>query len=146
MIGFAFIATSGVTAFLSAPYLMQTRPELVMNGINAFSPHAQITWSIQVFAVLITLLATVIYSIYMLNRNILLSISALFLLIPSFTLPYLQNWYLPFIFIYVLIPENKKEIAATGLWLIFLIIMISFGGAAFNPIIIIDIFRKNFGF
>jgi hypothetical protein len=146
LLAFAFIAVSGATAYLSAPYLMETRPELVMNGINAFSPHAQITWQLQTFAVLLTLAATAIYSMYMLNKNSLLSLSALFLLIPSFTLPYLQNWYLPFIFIYILIPERKEEIAATGIWLIFLLIMLSFGGAAFNPLTISETFRRTFGF
>ncbi len=145
IVAVVFIAVTAFTAYLSAPYLMQTRPELVMNGINAFLPHAQITWQLQVFAVLLTLLGTVIYSAYMLNKNSLLSISALFLLLPSFVLPYFQNWYLPFVFIYLLIPQRRAEIAATSIWLIFLLIMLSFGGAAFNPVLILNNFRTTFG-
>ncbi len=138
----AFIGVSVFTGILSAPYLMQTRPELVMNGINAFSPHTQIGWQLQSFAVLLTLAATVIYSAYMLNRNSLLSFASLFLLLPSFILPYFQNWYLPFIFVYVLIPQRKQDIAVTIVWLIFVMVALSFGGAAFNPVVISDNFRS----
>lgn len=138
-----FIALTGFTAYLSAPYLMQTRAEFVMNGINGFLPHAQIDWVHQSSAVLLALTGTLIYAIYMFNKNSLLSISALFLLVPSFMLPYFQNWYLPFIFIYILIPQRRDEFTATGIWLIFLLVMLSFGGAAFNPLMIIDNFRAT---
>ena len=45
--GAVFVLISGFTAYLSAPFLIQTRPELIMNGINAFAPHAQIPWARQ---------------------------------------------------------------------------------------------------
>ena len=139
--GAVFVLISGFTAYLSAPFLMQTRPELIMNGINAFAPHSQIAWTWQSFSVLLTLVATLVYAFYMLNKNSLLSILALFLLLPSFTLPYFQNWYLPFIFVYVLIPQRKKEMEATMLWIIFMIAVLSFGGVSFNPLQILDNFR-----
>jgi hypothetical protein len=139
--GAVFVVISGFTAYLSAPFLIGARPQLIMNGINAFSPNAQIPWSLQSFAVLLTLAATLVYALYMLNRNSLLSLSALFLLLPSFMLPYFQNWYLPFIFVYVLIPQQKKELEATMVWLIFMIAVLSFGGIAFNPLQIFDNFR-----
>ena len=141
--GAVFVLISGFTAYLSAPFLMQTRPELIMNGINAFAPHSQIPWILQSFSVLLTLAATLVYAFYMLNKNKLLSLLALFLLLPSFTLPYFQNWYLPFIFVYVLIPQRKKEIEATMLWLIFMIAVLSFGGVSFNPLQIFDNFRST---
>ena len=118
---------SAFTAYLSAPFLMQTRPEFIMNGINAFAPHSQISWTLQSFYVLLTLAVTLVYAFYMLNKNSLLSLSALFLLLPSFTLPYFQDWYLPFIFVYVLIPQRKKELEATIVWLIFMVAVLSFG-------------------
>ncbi len=139
--GAVFVVISGFTAYLSIPFLIGARPQLIMNGINAFSPNAQIPWSLQSFAVLLTLAATLVYALYMLNRNSLLSLSALFLLLPSFMLPYFQNWYLPFIFVYVLIPQQKKELEATMVWLIFMIAVLSFGGIAFNPLQIFDNFR-----
>ena len=141
--GAVFVLISGFTAYLSAPFLMQTRPELIMNGINAFAPHSQIPWILQSFSVLLTLVATLVYAFYMLNKNKLLSLLALFLLLPSFTLPYFQNWYLPFIFVYVLIPQRKKEIEATMIWLIFMIAVLSFGGVSFNPLQILDNFRST---
>jgi hypothetical protein len=85
LLGIAFAGISGFTAFLSLPYLIQTRPELVMNGIHAFIPNAQIPWMLQSAAVLITLAATLVYAAYMLNKNSFLSLSAIFLLFPSFT-------------------------------------------------------------
>ena len=136
----AFI--SGFTAYLSAPFLMETMPELIMNGINAFSTHSQIPWTMQSFSVLLTLAVTLVFAFYMLNKNSLLSLSALFLLLPSFTLPYFQNWYLPFIFVYVLIPQRKKELEVTMVWLIFMIGVLSFGGVSFNPLQIFDNFKS----
>jgi hypothetical protein len=136
-----FATASGFTAYLSAPYFMATRPELVMNGVNAFSPHAQIQWPLQATAVLLTLAATIVYSVYMLNKNKLLSLSAVFLLLPTFTLPYFQNWYLPYMFVYALIPRRKNELEATIIWLIFMMIVLSFGGSAFDPRILAEHLR-----
>ncbi len=141
--GTAFMLVSAFTAILSAPYLIQTRPELVMNSINAFMPNAQIPWSLQSTAVLATLIATLVFVLYMHNKNPLLSLSSLFLLVPSFMLPFFQNWYIPFIFVYILVPQRKGEIVATMIWLIFLIGVLSFGASTFNPIGIIDNFRQT---
>jgi hypothetical protein len=105
-----------------------------MNGINAFLPHAQVSWNTQAFSVILTLILTIIYSSYMLNKNTVLSFSAPLLLLPSFALPYFQNWYLPFIFVYALIPQNRKESEATIIWLIFMVAVLSFGGVSFNPL------------
>jgi hypothetical protein len=60
------------------------------------------------------------------------------MLVPTFTLPYFQNWYLPFIFVYALIPMRKKELEVTMVWLVFMIAVLSFGAAAFNPLQIFD--------
>jgi len=126
-------ALSGVTAYLSLPYLLGTRPELIMNGVNAFLPNAQINWSVQASAVLLTLTGTLVYAVYMLNKNKLMSMSAVFLLLPSFMLPYFQNWYLPYLFVYVLIPQRKNELTATLIWLIIMVAVLSYGGSGFNP-------------
>jgi len=132
--GAALGIVSVFTATLSAPYFLATGPQLIMNGINAFSPNSQISWTLQSFSVLLTLAATLAFAVYMLNKNSLLSLSALFMLLPIFMLPYFQNWYLPFIFIYVLIPQQKKELEVTMLWLLFMIVVLSFGGVSFNPL------------
>jgi hypothetical protein len=114
-----------------------------MNSINAFMPNAQIPWNLQSFAVLLTLAGTLVYVFYMHNRNPLLALSSLFLLVPSFLLPFFQNWYIPFLFVYILIPQRKEEIVATIIWLIFIIAILSFGASAFNPVGIIDNFRQT---
>ena len=136
---------SGFTAILSAPFLSNARSDLVLNGANAFSSHSQLPWTTQSFAVLLTLAVTVLFAVYMLNRNPLLSISALFILAPSFTMPYFQIWYLPFFFVYALIPQQKRDREITLLWLIFMLAMLSFGGVAFDPLHVIDGWRKLLG-
>ncbi len=136
--GAALAVASGFTAVLSAPYLMQTRPELIMNGINAFNSHSQIPWWLQTLAVMLTLGVTLVYAAYMYRRNSLLSLSAMFMLLPSFLMPYIQNWYLPFLFVYILVPQEKKELGATMIWLVFMVIMLSFGGSSFNPVLIFE--------
>jgi len=130
--GFIFGFSSIFTAYLSAPYFLAAGPQLILNGLNAFSSNTQISWGLQSFSVLLILAVTLVYALYMLNKNSLLSLAALFLLLPIFMLPYFQNWYLPFIFVYVLIPQQKKELEITALWLMFVIFMLAFGSAFFN--------------
>ena len=136
---------SVLTAFLSAPFLMETRSDFVLNGVNAFSSHSQLPWATQSFAVLLTLIVTLLFAIYMLKRNPLLSLSAIFILVPSFTMPYFQIWHLPFFFVYALIPKQKREMEVTMLWLILMMAMVSFGGVSFNPLHVLDGWRKVLG-
>ena len=131
ILGIILLGISGFTAYLSAPFMTQTRTELVMNAINAFAPHSKFAWSYQAAGILITLAVTLIYAAYMLNKNSFLSLSAIFLLLPSFIMPYFQFWYIPYIFVYALIPQRKKELEVTILWLIFMFLMLCFSG---NPI------------
>jgi predicted membrane metal-binding protein len=79
------------------------------------------------------------------NKNPLLSFSAIFLLLPCFTMPYFQIWYVPFLFGYALIPQKKREKELTVLWLIFMTAMLSFGGVSFNPLNILDGWKKVLG-
>jgi hypothetical protein len=132
--GVIFGFASLFTAYLSAPYFMATSPQLIMNGINVFAANTQISWSLQSFSILLTLTVTVAYAVYMYNKNSLLSLSAFSLLLPSFLLPYFQNWYIPFLFVYALIPQRKKELEATTLWLTFLIVVLAISGANYQPI------------
>jgi hypothetical protein len=125
--GAVFVLISAFTAYLSAPFLSQTRPELIMNGINAFASHTQLSWTLQFTFILLTLAATLAYAFYMLNKNSLLSLSALFLLLPSFTLPYFQNWYIPYFFVYILIPQRKTELGVT------MISLLAFSGMPLLP-------------
>ncbi len=138
IVSIVLMVVSGFTAFLSAPFLIQTRQELVMNVINAFAPHAQISWNYQSAGILLTLVVTLVYAAYMLNKNSLLSVSAIFLLLPSFMLPYFQYWYIPYFFVYALIPQHKKELEITVLWLMFMIVMLCFSG---NPLQIFSSFQ-----
>jgi hypothetical protein len=67
----------GFTAYSSAPFLMETKPELIMNGVNAFSPHSQAPWALQSSAVLLTLAVTLLFAIYLLHNNSLISTYAI---------------------------------------------------------------------
>ncbi len=140
------VGVSSVTAVVSAPFLMETKPEFVMNGVNAFSSHAQITWEIQSFAVLLTLAVTLLFAVYMRNRNPLIALSAFFLLFPLFTMPFFQIWYLPFLFGYTLLPQKKRHMELTMIWLIFIMAMLGFGGISFNPNHVLDGWARILGF
>ncbi len=135
VVGLILGIISTFTAYLSAPYLVSGGPQLIMNGINAFSSNTHIAWVDQTFFVLLTLGITASYAIYMLNKNVLLSLSALFLLLPSFLMPYIQNWYFPFIFVYALIPQQRKELNITVLWLGFMIGVLAYSGTNFQLLI-----------
>ncbi|MBN1358452.1 hypothetical protein JW988_06755 [Candidatus Bathyarchaeota archaeon] len=132
------VGVSGVTAVVSAPFLMETKPEFVMNGVNAFSSHAQITWEMQSFAVLLTLAVTLLFAIYMRKRNPLIALSSVFLIFPLFTMPFFQIWYLPFLFGYTLLPQKKRDMELTMIWLVFIMAMLGFGGISFNPVHVLD--------
>jgi hypothetical protein len=72
-------------------------------------------------------------------------LSAVFLLFPLFTMPFFQIWYLPFFFGYTLIPQQKKDMEVTMLWLLFIMAVISFGGISFNPMHILNGWRQVLG-
>ncbi len=131
-------SVAGITAVASAPFLINTKAEFVMNGVNAFSPHAQIPWELQSFAVFLTMVVTLLFAVYMHNRNPLISLSAIFILLPSFTMPFFQIWYLPFFFGYVLLPQPKRDMEATMLWLLFIMTMLAAGLISFNPALILE--------
>jgi hypothetical protein len=135
-------ALSLFTAYLSLPYLATTRPELIMNGVNAFSPHAQVPWGLQAFAVLLTLAVTLTAAVYLWSRSRWVSVFMVFSLLPCFTMPYFQPWYLPTFFLYPLIARDKQSLRVTVAWLAYMVIVLSFGGLSFNPVHLLDNFRR----
>jgi hypothetical protein len=141
----ALVAIDLFTAFLSLPYLTTARPELVMNGVNAFSSHAQVPWWLQAFAVLLTLTVTLILAVYLQNRSRLTSLFMVFSLLPCFTMPYFQPWYLPFFFVIALFPREKRALEVTVAWLVFMVIVLSYGGFSFNPVQLLDNIRRVLG-
>jgi hypothetical protein len=134
------------TAYLSAPFLVNARPELVMNVANAFSPHAQIPWALQVTAVAVVLVFTLTCAVYVLNRTRIVALFAVFALLPMFSMPYFQPWYMLFFFVYLLIPQSKLSMQATVSWIVLVMLILSFGGLAYNPAAILDNIRKVLGF
>jgi hypothetical protein len=136
--GIILIAAIVFTAVLNAPFLLDSNNLSVLNGINAFNLHSQIPWIVQSLAVLSTLTITLVFSIYFLDKNPIMTLSSIFILIPSFFLNYFQIWYLPFFFIYTLIPQKKREVELTMFWILFIVAMLSFGTVSFNPLNILN--------
>lgn len=139
------ILSTVTTGAFSVPLLLESNTP-VMNGINAFNPHSQINWIVQSIAVLSTVGITLVFSIYFLNKNPVLTISSISILIPSLFLIYFQIWYIPFFFIYTLIPQKKRNVEITLLWILFIIFMLSFGAISFNPINFINGWKQVLGF
>jgi hypothetical protein len=137
-------ALDGYTIYLSAPFLASTRSEFVINGINLFSPHVQLPYLSQSFAVLITLAVTLGCAIYLSNKDRFISLSMLYVMLPIFSMPFFQFWYMPYFFIFAFIPKQKRVLEVTMLWLIFITIMISLGSLSFNPLQIFRFIGKIF--
>ena len=148
----AIIAAGGLvlfdlfTAFLSLPYLTNTRPELIMNAVNAFSPNSQLNWELHLLIILLFVTVTLIFAVYEMNKSRIISLFAVFSLLPCLTMPYFQPWYLPLFFGYLLIPQNKRSLQVAVLWVIFVSVVLSFGGLSFNPVLILDKIRKALTF
>ena len=145
LVAIFLIATSIFSALLSLPLLIESNNLSVMNGITAFSIHSQIPWLFQSLAVLLTLTITVVFSIYMLDKNPIISLLSLFILVPSFFLQYFQIWYLPFLFLYSIIPQKKRDVELTLFWLLFLMGMLSFGASSFNSMNVINSWNQVLG-
>lgn len=139
---FSIVAFNLFTAYLSIPYLTRVRPEFVMNGVNAFSPHGQISWVLQAFTVFLFLSVTLVFVTQIFNQNRSMVLFAVFMLMPCLTMPYFQSWYFPFLFIYLLLPRHKSVVNSTLIWLIFVVLILSFGGLSYNPLAIIDRIRN----
>ena len=145
LVAIFLIATSIFTALLSLPFLIESNNLSVMNGITAFSIHSQMPWLFQSLAVLLTLTITVVFSIYMLDKNPIISLLSLFILVPSFFLQYFQIWYLPFLFLYSIIPQKKRDVELTLFWLLFIMGMLSFGASSFNSMNVINSWNQVLG-
>jgi hypothetical protein len=135
---FILFAVTAFTALLNAPFLLESNNISVMNGLNAFNLNSQIPWTLQSIAVLSTSTITLLFSLYFLDKNPILTLSSIFMLIPSFFLTYFQIWYIPVFFLYTLIPEQKRYIETTLVWVLFIIVMLSFGAISFNPRNVLD--------
>jgi len=136
---------SAFTAYLSLPFLVSVKPEFIMNSVNAFNLHAQITWALQASAVLLTILVTLVCAVYLLNRNRLVSSFMFFSLFPCLAMPYFQVWYLPYFFIYLLFPKEERTLEITVIWVVFMAIVLSFGGFAYNPLTLLENIRRMIG-
>lgn len=132
-VSFGLLTVDIYTAFLSAPALFNARSQLIMNPINLFNMHSQISWCIQCVLVLLAFTVTMM-TVNMLEQNKALQFLLVFSLFPCFLMPYFQPWYLPFFFVYTLLSQNRRELNITLVWVIALSLILSLGGLSFNPL------------
>jgi hypothetical protein len=91
---------------------------------------------------MLTLGATRACAGYLLNQDRVLSLFAGFSLVPALMMPYFQPWYLPFFFIYPLFARSKRSAAVVLVWVIFMAVVLAFGGLSYNPLTILDNMRR----
>jgi hypothetical protein len=53
-------------------------------------------------------------------------------------MPFFQVWYLPFFFGYVLLPQKKRDMELTMIWLVFIMAVVGFGLISFDPLHVLD--------
>jgi len=94
---------------------------------------------------LLTILVTLVCAVYLLNRNRLVSSFMFFSLFPCLAMPYFQVWYLPYFFIYLLFPKEERTLEITVIWVVFMAIVLSFGGFAYNPLTLLENIRRMIG-
>ncbi|MCX8149966.1 MAG: hypothetical protein N3D85_00435 [Candidatus Bathyarchaeota archaeon] len=141
----ALASFSLLTACLSLPFLVAVKPEFIMNTVNAFNLHAQVPWAFQAFVVLLTVFVTLICAVYLLNRSSLVSLFMFFSLFPCFSMPYFQVWYLPSFFVYLLFPREKRTLEVTIIWVIFMAVVLTFGGFVYSPLTLFENIRQVIG-
>jgi len=57
-------------------------------------------------------------------------------------MPFFQIWNRPFFFEYALLPQQKRDMKVTMLWLILIMAVLAFGGISFNPSQILDSWQR----
>ncbi len=134
-----FAADSCFTAYLSAPYLIATRPELSYEwGKRFFTSCSNLcgpagkccipnTWRYNRLC------------IYMFNKNKILSLSAVFLLLPSFHVALLPKLVSTLhVCLRIDSTDERNELEATIIWLIFMIDCALIWRRAFDPRILAE--------
>jgi len=138
------VSIEAYTAYLSIPFMMRARPELIMNRIYLFGPHAQLTWQTQFFAIFSTLALTIITVLYLLRRGgAISSLLLFFAFFPFFTMVYFQPWYFPYLYISVLIPKRASLVNVLVLWLVATSLIISSGFSLYNPLWMAELIRRS---
>jgi len=137
------VSVEAYTVYLNAPFIMRTRPELIMNSIYLFGPHAQLPWQTRFFAIFSTLALTLIIALHMLRKGGNINSSLLFYaLLPFFTMAYFQPWYFPYFYIYALIPERASQVNFVVLWLVAISLILSLGYFKYDLLWMAELIRR----
>lgn len=138
------VSVEAYTTYLNIPFMMRARPELTMNGIYLFGPHAQIPWQTRFFAIFSTLAFAIIIVLYLLRKGGTISSLLLFYsFFPFFTMAYFQPWYFPYFYIYALIPERASLVNVVVLWLVVISLIISLGYCRYDPLWMTELIRRS---
>ncbi|MFB0544934.1 MAG: hypothetical protein ACETVN_04415, partial [Asgard group archaeon] len=137
------VSVEAYTAYLNIPFMIRARPELIMNAIYLFGPHAQLPWQTRFFAIFSTLALTITIVLYLLRKGGAISSLLLFYtFLPFFSMAYFQPWYFPFFFIYALIPERTSLVNVVVLWLVAISLIISLGYFRYDPLWMGELIRR----
>jgi len=137
------VSVEAYTAYLNIPFMARARPELIMNSIYLFGPHAQLPWQTRFFAIFSTLALTMIIVLYLLRKGGQISSLLLFYaFLPFFTMAYFQPWYFPYFYIYALIPERTSLVNVVVLWLVATSLIISLGYFRYDPLWMAELIRR----
>jgi len=138
------VSVEAYTAYLNIPFMMRARPELIMNSVYLFGPHAQLPWQTRFFAIFSTLALTIIIALYLLRKGGAISSLLLFYsFLPFFTMAYFQPWYFPYFYIYALIPERTNLVNVVVLWLVATSLIISLGYFRYDPLWMAELIRRS---
>lgn len=140
---FILVSVEAYTAYLNIPLMMRARPELIMNAVYLFGPHAQLSWQTRLSAIFSTLALTIIMAFYLLRKGGQINSLLLFYtFFPFFTMAYFQPWYFPYFYIYALIPERTSLVNVIVLWLVAISLIISLGYFRYDPLWMADFIRR----
>lgn len=132
------------TMYLNIPSMMTTRPELIMNSIYLFGPHAQLPWQTRFFAIFSTLGLTMIIVLYLLRKGgPISSLLLFFAFFPFLTMAYFQPWYFLYFYIYALIPKRISQVNAVVLWLVATSLIVFLGYFRYDPLWMAELISRS---
>lgn len=142
---FLFVAVAAFSLVRSLPYIFGLREDLVMNTLYLFLPTRFLPEEYHYVMLSIMFVLSFFCIYYGLKKDLFLSIFVSYLLLPSVTLPYFQQWYFMYIFPPVLLMRSKKSSALFAIWAVALTLLITVGNLKYDPIWLLRRFLQSMG-
>ena len=132
------------TLFVSLPYIILLRKDLVMNSLYLFMTPVFLAETVHFAIILLMVFLTLFLAIYGLKRDLWLSVFVFYLILPCIILPYFQQWYFPYIFIPILLMKNKRSSTLYAIWILILIFAITMGSLRYDPVWLLEKVLSSF--